>query len=108
MFPIKAVKIIKRLMLSRRPKRTKAPVYGAEGRYREMVSEQMRAVGTVGVNLEHGRSHGRSGMAKFHSVHRDMRESLDSVRGKMRVYSESLDSVRGKWRWCFREMTRSV
>lgn len=30
------------------------------------------------------------------SFHRDMRESLDSVRGKMRVYNESLDSVRGK------------
>jgi len=38
MFPIKAVNIIKRLMLSRRPKRTKAPIYGVEGRYREFVS----------------------------------------------------------------------
>lgn len=49
-----------------------------------------------------------AGEEKIRSIHRDMRESLDSVRGKMRVYSESLDSVRGKWRWCFREMTRSV
>lgn len=39
--------------------------------------------------------------------HLDIRESLDSVRGNMRVYSESLDSVRGKWRWCLREMVRS-
>lgn len=62
--PIKAVNIIKRLMLSRRPKRTKAPIYGVEGRYRKFVSTQRgtsaSAVGTVGVNLEHGRSQ-RSG-----------------------------------------------
>lgn len=50
---------------------------------------------------------GKGNACEVHDVHRDMRESLDSVRGKMRVYRESLDSVRGKCRWCFREMTRS-